>query len=139
MFVNNAQAKVYTSTMTYEILLIVVIGGIGSISGSCLATFLYVACAEWWLRFLDSPMTFTSVTDTRRILFILVFAALVIGGALLLIRRERRTTKRFGRSCWSPWRPWPCWSGWLSSSSAAPSPFPCCAPASVWWSSRSSS
>ena len=37
MFVNNAQAKVYTSTMTYEILLIVVIGGIGSISGSCLA------------------------------------------------------------------------------------------------------
>ena len=30
MFVNNAQAKVYTSTMTYEILLIVVIGGIGS-------------------------------------------------------------------------------------------------------------
>ena len=94
MFANNAQAKVYTSTMTYEILLIVVIGGIGSISGSCLATFLYVACAEWWLRFLDSPMTFTSVTDTRRILFILVFAALVIGGALLLIRRERRTTKK---------------------------------------------
>mgnify|MGYP005834356815 CR=1 FL=1 len=28
MFANNAQAKVYTSTMTYEILLIVVIGGI---------------------------------------------------------------------------------------------------------------
>ena len=94
MYASNAQAMVYTSTMTYEILLIVVIGGIGSISGSCLATFLYVACAEWWLRFLDSPMTFTSVTDTRRILFILVFAALVIGGALLLIRRERRTTKK---------------------------------------------
>ena len=53
MFANNAQAKVYTSTMTYEILLIVVIGGIGSISGSCLATFLYVACSEWWLRGLD--------------------------------------------------------------------------------------
>lgn len=53
MYVSNAQAKVFTSTMTYEILLIVVIGGIGSISGSCLATFLYVACSEWWLRFLD--------------------------------------------------------------------------------------
>ena len=50
MFANNAQAKVYTSTMTYEILLIVVIGGIGSISGSVLSTFLYVACSEWWLR-----------------------------------------------------------------------------------------
>ena len=53
MFANNAQAKVYTSTMTYEILLIVVIGGIGSISGSVLSTVLYVACSEWWLRGLD--------------------------------------------------------------------------------------
>ena len=53
MYVANAQAKVFTTTMTYEILLIVVIGGIGSISGSILATFLYVACSEWWLRFLD--------------------------------------------------------------------------------------
>ena len=53
MYVSNAQAKVFTTTMTYEILLIVVVGGIGSISGSCIATFLYVACSEWWLRFLD--------------------------------------------------------------------------------------
>ena len=54
MFVSNAQAKVFTATMTYEILLIVVIGGIGSISGSVIGTFLYVACSEWWLRFLDA-------------------------------------------------------------------------------------
>ena len=54
MYVANAQAKAFTSTMTYEILLIVVIGGIGSISGSVLGTFLYVACSEWWLRFLDA-------------------------------------------------------------------------------------
>ena len=54
MFATTVQAKVFTSAMTYEILLIVVIGGIGSISGSCIATFLYVACSEWWLRFLDS-------------------------------------------------------------------------------------
>lgn len=57
MYVANAQAKVFTSTMTYEILLIVVIGGIGSISGSCIGTFLYVACSEWWLRFLDAETT----------------------------------------------------------------------------------
>ncbi len=56
MYVANAQAKAFTSVMTYEILLIVVIGGIGSVSGSVLATFLYVACSEWWLRFLDSEM-----------------------------------------------------------------------------------
>ena len=42
------------SAMTYEILLIVVIGGIGSVSGSCIASFLYIACSEWWLRFLDN-------------------------------------------------------------------------------------
>ena len=54
MYVANAQAKAFTSTMTYELLLIVVIGGIGSVSGSVIATFLYVACSEWWLRFLDS-------------------------------------------------------------------------------------
>ena len=56
MFVNNAQAKPFTTNLTYEILLIVVIGGIGSISGSCIATFLYVACSEWWLRFLDKSV-----------------------------------------------------------------------------------
>ena len=90
MFANNAQAKVYTSTMTYEILLIVVIGGIGSISGSCLATFLYVACSEWWLRFLDNKMVFTSVMQPKRFAFIVIFAVVVIGGAFLLIRRERK-------------------------------------------------
>ena len=60
MYVANAQAKAFTSTMTYEILLIVVVGGIGSISGSIIATFLYVACSEWWLRFLDSEMVLSN-------------------------------------------------------------------------------
>lgn len=54
MFQTTIQAAAFTSVMTYEILLIVVIGGIGSISGSCIAAFLYIACSEWWLRFLDS-------------------------------------------------------------------------------------
>ena len=101
MFANNAQAKVYTSTMTYEILLIVVIGGIGSISGSCLATFLYVACSEWWLRFLDNTHAFSSPTETGRILFII---ALRRGRgrhlAALLIRRRRKPGTRSGRN-WS--------------------------------------
>ena len=53
MYQNSVQAKSFTSAMTYEILLIVVIGGIGSVTGSCLSSFLFVACSEWWLRFLD--------------------------------------------------------------------------------------
>lgn len=54
MFQTTVQASAFMSAMTYEILLIVVIGGIGSVSGSCIAAFLYIACSEWWLRFLDS-------------------------------------------------------------------------------------
>ena len=90
MFANQAQAKTFTTAMTYEILLIVVIGGIGSISGSCIAAFLYVAASEWWLRFLDASVTFTSPADPRRIAFIAVYAIVVVGGAALLILRDRK-------------------------------------------------
>lgn len=54
MYQTTVQAASFTTTMTYEILLIVVLGGIGSISGSCIGSFLFIACNEWWLRFLDS-------------------------------------------------------------------------------------
>lgn len=54
MFQMVVQAKAFTSAMTYEVLLIVVIGGIGSVTGSVIASFLFIACSEWWLRFLDS-------------------------------------------------------------------------------------
>jgi branched-chain amino acid transport system permease protein len=54
MYQTTVQAKSFTSAMTYEILLIVVIGGMGSVSGSILASFLFIACSEWWLRFLDA-------------------------------------------------------------------------------------
>ena len=53
MYQTTVQAKSFTTAMTYEILLIVVIGGIGSVTGSCMSSFLFVACSEWWLRFLD--------------------------------------------------------------------------------------
>lgn len=53
MYMASVQAKSFTVSMTYEILLIVVIGGIGSITGSLIGTFLFVGCSEWWLRFLD--------------------------------------------------------------------------------------
>ncbi len=54
MFQTSIQASQFKSAMTYEILLIVVIGGIGSVSGSCIGAFLFIACNEWWLRFLDN-------------------------------------------------------------------------------------
>ena len=84
MYASNAQAKVYTSTMTYEILLIVVIGGIGSVSGSCIATFLYVAASEWWLRFLDSELWVFGVkvpflrTGFRMVVFSIIIMIVVL-------------------------------------------------------------
>ena len=56
MYQASLQANAFKSSMTYEILLIVVIGGMGSITGSVLASFLFIACSEWWLRFLDTEM-----------------------------------------------------------------------------------
>ena len=58
MFQTTIQAAAFKTAMTYEILLMVVIGGIGSVSGSCIAAFLYIACNEWWLRFLDKGGVF---------------------------------------------------------------------------------
>lgn len=54
MYQTTVQASAFKSAMTYEILLIVVIGGIGSVTGSCISSFLFIAASEWWLRFLDT-------------------------------------------------------------------------------------
>ena len=54
MYMGTLQALSFKSAMTYEILLIVVIGGIGSITGTVLTSFLYIASLEWLLRGLDS-------------------------------------------------------------------------------------
>ncbi len=54
----SVSAVTFTSSMTYQILLVVVIGGIGSVSGSILAAFIYYSSSEWWLKFLDVE-TFT--------------------------------------------------------------------------------
>ena len=54
MYMGTIAATPFKSSMTYEILLIVVIGGIGSITGSVLASFLYIFSSEWLLRGLDS-------------------------------------------------------------------------------------
>ena len=54
MYNETIAAAPFKSALTYEILLIVVIGGIGSITGSILASFLYIISSEWLLRGLDS-------------------------------------------------------------------------------------
>lgn len=83
MFQTTIQASQFKSAMTYEILLIVVIGGIGSVTGSCISSFLFIACSEWWLRFLDnSNLNLTSLQilrpGFRKVVFSIVIMAIVL-------------------------------------------------------------
>ena len=56
MYVGAVTSTTFPIMLTYNILLIVVIGGIGSITGSVISAFLVIAAKEWWLRFLDETM-----------------------------------------------------------------------------------
>ena len=84
MFANTVQANNFKAVMTYEILLIVVLGGIGSISGSCIAVILFIFSSEWWLRGLDSgtflgiraPMVFRN--GFRLVIFSLIIMSVVL-------------------------------------------------------------
>jgi branched-chain amino acid transport system permease protein len=88
MYQTTVQAKSFTTAMTYEILLIVVIGGIGSVTGSCISSFLFVACSEWWLRFLDSEQFIGSFqVPLLRSGFRMVVFSLVIMVVVLFFRR----------------------------------------------------
>jgi branched-chain amino acid transport system permease protein len=84
MFQSTIQASAFKSNMTYEILLIVVIGGIGSVTGSVVGAFLFVACSEWWLRGLDSG-SFLGISSAlvfrpgfRKVVFAVIIMAIVL-------------------------------------------------------------
>ncbi len=88
MYQTTVQAKSFTSAMTYEILLIVVIGGIGSVTGSVMSSFLFVACSEWWLRFLDEKQMIGDFeVPFLRIGFRLVVFSIIIMIVVLFFRR----------------------------------------------------
>ena len=85
MYQTSVQAAIFKSAMTYEILLIVVIGGIGSISGSIIASFLYIACSEWWLRFLDQETILTTAGRTKFVVVMAIIFAVLLAGMIYKI------------------------------------------------------
>ena len=87
MYQTSVQAAIFKSAMTYEILLIVVIGGIGSISGSVIASFLYIACSEWWLRFLDNETILTTAGRTKFVVVMAIIFALLLVGMIYKIAK----------------------------------------------------
>ena len=95
MFQNSITSTPFTSNLTYELLLIVVIGGIGSITGSILGAFLFVACSEWWLRFLDMGGAFGLEFDFMRPGFRKVVFAIAIMLIVLFYRQGIMGTREF--------------------------------------------
>lgn len=87
MFMNTIQAAQFKSSMTYEILLIVVLGGLGSVTGSCIASFLFIACSEWWLRGLDNGSFLGIESEMFRSGFRLVVFSVIIMVVVLFFRK----------------------------------------------------
>jgi len=54
MYLGAISSTTFTIAVTYFILLIVVIGGMSSVTGSVIAGFVVIMAREWWLRFLDA-------------------------------------------------------------------------------------
>ncbi len=99
MYQTTVQASAFKASMTYEILLIVVIGGMGSITGSILASFLFVASSEWWLRFLDNELVIGGVQiPLLRSGFRMVVFSVVIMVMVLFYRRGIMGDKEFNFS-----------------------------------------
>jgi branched-chain amino acid transport system permease protein len=55
VFMRSIDSKTFQVALTYDILLIVILGGLGSITGSIVGSFLMTAGREW-LRFFDNPL-----------------------------------------------------------------------------------
>ncbi|MBO7727104.1 MAG: branched-chain amino acid ABC transporter permease [Oscillospiraceae bacterium] len=107
MVLSIAQASNFKSAMTYEILLMVVLGGIGSISGSVIGSLLFVAASEWWLRGLDSG-TFLGIEAPNifRNGFRLVVFSIIIMIVVLFFRKgimgDREITDLFRKKSKTP-------------------------------------
>lgn len=96
MYMGAITSTTFNVTLTYNILLIVVIGGMGSLTGSIISSFLVIAAREWWLRFLDQPLFIADVqiplfkTGFRMVVFSIILMVVV-----LFFRKGIMGTKEF--------------------------------------------
>lgn len=95
MFQNSATASTFTTNMTYEILLIVVIGGIGSITGSVIGAFIFIGLNEWLLRGLDQGQWLGIQSTLMRAGFRKVVFAILIMLVVLFFAKGIMGNKEF--------------------------------------------
>ena len=83
MFMRSIDSKTFQVALTYDILLIVILGGIGSVTGSVAGAFLVTAGREL-LRFFDEPLTIAGVSiplfrsGFRMVIFSILLMAVVL-------------------------------------------------------------
>ncbi|MDD4844199.1 MAG: branched-chain amino acid ABC transporter permease [Anaerotignum sp.] len=96
MYLGAITSTTFNVTLTYNILLIVVIGGMGSITGSILSSFLVIAAREWWLRFLDMEMFIGSFkVPLLKSGFRMVVFSLILMIVVLFFRQGIMGTREF--------------------------------------------
>ncbi len=96
MYMRSIEAKTFSITLTYDILLIVVIGGIGSVTGSVVSAFLVTAAKEWWLRFFDQPLSlFGFEVPLFRTGFRMVIFSILLMIVVLIYRKGLFGTNEF--------------------------------------------
>jgi len=92
----SIDSSTFKIALTYDILLIVVIGGIGSVTGSVLSAFLVTAAKEWWLRFFDTPLMIGSFqVPLIRTGFRMVIFSVLLMVVVLFYRRGLMGTNEF--------------------------------------------
>lgn len=83
VFMRSIDSKTFQIGLTYDILLIVVLGGLGSVTGSIIGSFLLTAGREW-LRFFDNPLVIGGFSvplfrsGFRMVIFSLILMAVVL-------------------------------------------------------------
>ena len=87
IFMGAAIAENFRIAMSYEILLIVVLGGLGSISGSVIGAFLFIFASQWWLRGLDTGSFLGLQLELFRAGFRLVVFSVILLMVILFFRR----------------------------------------------------
>lgn len=96
MFMRSIEARTFSIMMTYDILLIVVIGGLGSITGSVIGAFLVTFAKDWFLRFFDTPLVIGGIqVPLLRVGFRMVVFSVLLMVVVLFYRRGLMGNKEF--------------------------------------------
>ena len=94
IFMRSIDTKTFQVTLTYNILLIVVLGGIGSVTGSIIGSLLINGSQEW-LRFLDEPTTVPVLSSLFKPGFRMVIYSILLMVVVLFWRRGIMGTNEF--------------------------------------------